>query len=373
MVLALSLGFVLLLTFGSNPVYSILTLISSSLCLGLILLIYGLQFVSFLIVLIYIGAVSVLFLFVVMMINFRLNLNQFPLTETFVFWLLSSTNFVALINGNYKIIKLNSYELTNFESLGTLLYQTSEVQLLLIVSLVLFVAMLGAISLTYIASENYRTQHIPTQTALQINKSYRLVPYQSNLAFIVLILVVGAILYKNVCYVFLLVPFFIIFGNVYLNYKRLTLLKNCLFFSRKVYLSLAQALTCCMSLAYYFGNVSFLLNFGLIGLIIFSVDFSFEGFSTPKLTNSNVDYSMGKGVFEKLLKNFGTKKFMGGSGIGGYLGYKHLYPDNEIEPTPVESKTQETKVKTKETNLNLGGGVGYQTKTVKAVITDYKK
>ena len=174
MILALSLGLVLFLTFGSNPVYSILTLISSSLCLGFILLIHGLQFVSFLIVLIYIGAVSVLFLFVVMMINFRLNLNQFPLTETFIFWLLSSTNFMGLINGNYKIIKLNSHELTNFESLGTLLYQTSEVQLLLVVSLILFVAMLGAISLTYIASENYRTQHIPTQTGLQINKSYRL-------------------------------------------------------------------------------------------------------------------------------------------------------------------------------------------------------
>jgi len=46
--------------------------------------------------------------------------------------------------------------------------------LLAVVGLILFVAMIGAISLTYIASENYRTQHVPTQTQLQIVKSYRL-------------------------------------------------------------------------------------------------------------------------------------------------------------------------------------------------------
>jgi len=174
MVITLGLALVLLLTFGSNPIYSILTLISSSLVLGLLLLSYGLQFVSFLIVLIYIGAVSVLFLFVVMMINFRLTVGQLPVTETFVFWGLTAVNLASLFTGDYQVVGYPRGELTNFESLGSMLYQTSEIYLLAVVGLILFVAMIGAISLTYIASENYRTQHVPTQTQLQIVKSYRL-------------------------------------------------------------------------------------------------------------------------------------------------------------------------------------------------------
>jgi len=174
MVITLGLALVLLLTFGSNPIYSILTLISSSLVLGLLLLSYGLQFVSFLIVLIYIGAVSVLFLFVVMMINFRLTVGQLPVTETFVFWGLTAVNLASLFTGDYQVVSYPRGELTNFESLGSMLYQTSEIYLLAVVGLILFVAMIGAISLTYIASENYRTQHVPTQTQLQIVKSYRL-------------------------------------------------------------------------------------------------------------------------------------------------------------------------------------------------------
>jgi len=174
MVITLGLALVLLLTFGSNPIYSILTLISSSLVLGLLLLSHGLQFVSFLIVLIYIGAVSVLFLFVVMMINFRLTVGQLPVTETFVFWGLTAVNLGSLFTGDYQVVVYPRGELTNFESLGSMLYQTSEIYLLAVVGLILFVAMIGAISLTYIASENYRTQHVPTQTQLQIVKSYRL-------------------------------------------------------------------------------------------------------------------------------------------------------------------------------------------------------
>lgn len=43
-----------LVTWGVNPVYSILTLITSALTLGVILLSHGLEFVPFLIVLIYV-------------------------------------------------------------------------------------------------------------------------------------------------------------------------------------------------------------------------------------------------------------------------------------------------------------------------------
>ena len=155
-----------LITWGANPVYSLLTLITSSLTLGVCLLMLGLEFIPFLIVLIYVGAVAVLFLFVVMMINFKLDQQQFYLPESFLFWFITVLN---LVSTTYEVplsflTFFDSLSRSNFYSLGAYLYATNMIQTVLVVSLVLFVAMLGAISLTYVNSENFRSQNIPTQT-----------------------------------------------------------------------------------------------------------------------------------------------------------------------------------------------------------------
>jgi len=156
-----------LITWGVNPVYSILTLITSALTLGSLLLLHGLEFVPFLIVLIYVGAVAVLFLFVVMMINFKLEPQQFYLPESFLFWFITSLNLIQTL----PVLPLDHQQLTfnylvraNFYSLGSNLYSTTLILVVVLVGLVLFVAMIGSISLTYISSENYRSQNIPTQT-----------------------------------------------------------------------------------------------------------------------------------------------------------------------------------------------------------------
>lgn len=165
----------MLVTWGVNPVYSILTLITSALTLGLLLLSLGLEFIPFLVVLIYVGAVAVLFLFVVMMINFKLQEQKFYLPECFLFWLVTSLNLIFSVD-NQLISSSRFYfwgDSSNFHSLGVYLYQTPTVLVVEVVSLVLFVAMIGAISLTYISGENYRSQNIPTQTR-RTSSLYRL-------------------------------------------------------------------------------------------------------------------------------------------------------------------------------------------------------
>ena len=294
----------------------------------------------------------------------------------FFFWLLSSTNFVALINSNYKVITLNSRELTNFESLGSLLYQTNEVQLLLVVSLILFVAMLGAISLTYIASENYRTQHIPTQTGLQISKSYRLTPYQGNFSGLFVFFYAG--LEKYSLSVSLLVPFFIILMNLYGNYKHSTLRKNWLIFpSGGRFLLLFQILISFVHLGRYFGGI-FFFNFGLIGLLVGSIFFYFEGFSIFNFLYPEVNHVKKQDIIERIVFiNKGKIKLIGTATGGGALGYAGQTYYNNLENHPpnkflADHKLQEAKYKVTRVDLKIGGW-GYEKKTQQITLTDSKK
>jgi len=158
------------------------------------------------------------------MINFRLTVGQLPVTETFVFWGLTAVNLGSLFTGDYQVVVYPRGELTNFESLGSMLYQTSEIYLLAVVGLILFVAMIGAISLTYIASENYRTQHVPTQTQLQIVKSYRL-SSDSSLPALLLSVLDKELVLALIC---LIMSFMFLYKNI----KKKRIEKKLLYFSK---------------------------------------------------------------------------------------------------------------------------------------------
>lgn len=159
--------FAVLVTWGVNPIYSILTLITSALTMGVYLLQGGLEFIPFLIVLIYVGAVAVLFLFVVMMVNFKTTPTLFYLPECFFFWLVTALNLIQAVPN--QVVAHPRGDFTplaggNFTTLGSSLYTTPSAVVVGLVGLILFVAMVGAISLTYISGETYRSQNIPTQT-----------------------------------------------------------------------------------------------------------------------------------------------------------------------------------------------------------------
>lgn len=159
-----SLWVTLFFIWQGNPIYSILSLIAASLGLGYQLYQLGSEFIAVLVVLVYVGAVTVLFLFVVMMINFRVHSNSLESYETFFFW--GVTSFYLLDfepRSTSTPVGFNPLDVTNFGGFGQLLYNTDHNSTVVVTGLILLVGMISSICLTYVNAQNYRSQHAWTQ------------------------------------------------------------------------------------------------------------------------------------------------------------------------------------------------------------------
>jgi len=156
-----------------NPIHSILSLILVFFNTAVLLIILGAEFLAMLFVIVYVGAVAVLFLFVIMMLNIKtssLNISiyrYFPIlslfgviffSELFVMFYFDlipiDTYYLSLLNnGNFVHFNyLNSWSsavlsLNNTFVLGQLLY-TYFSYLFILSGVILLVSMIGAISLT---------------------------------------------------------------------------------------------------------------------------------------------------------------------------------------------------------------------------------
>lgn len=156
----------------AHPVYMVVSLVAVSLGLGALVVGSGAQFVGLVVVLVYVGAVNVLFLFVIMMINLRVQL--FPLVVeqsvySFVGVATTTAAAAALVGPSVGTLGVptpgyHPAGATGLAELGGYMFGTHHVLANLIVSGVLFVAMVGAICLTMVATENYRTQSFFAQT-----------------------------------------------------------------------------------------------------------------------------------------------------------------------------------------------------------------
>jgi NADH:ubiquinone oxidoreductase subunit 6 (subunit J) len=151
--------------FSKNSVTSVLYLISVFILVSLNLLLLGAEFLAILIIIIYIGAISILFLFVIMMLNLRICevynslINSFPLGIFlglfFIFELIYilSKDFYLLnyIYNNYMEYNIINQSLINPQSnlylIGDLLYNHFN-NLLIIAGFILLLAMVGTIILT---------------------------------------------------------------------------------------------------------------------------------------------------------------------------------------------------------------------------------
>lgn len=152
-----------------NPVYSVLFLILVFFNTAGLLILLGLDFFAMIFLVVYVGAIAVLFLFVVMMLNIKLaeinekRLRYLPiggllgilfLLEIF---LIVDNDLIPLLFKQYFSDNLSQTtftqysglveNLTNIESVGILVY-TYYFYYFLIASLILLVAMIGAIVLT---------------------------------------------------------------------------------------------------------------------------------------------------------------------------------------------------------------------------------
>jgi NADH-quinone oxidoreductase subunit J len=167
------IGCMLLLLLSQNPVHAILYLVFLFCNGAALLLVLEAEFLSFVYIVVYIGAVAVLFLFVVMMLNIgKYNFSRVflyvPITFSLTFLLCLEfffifSNFLTLspggLNEDWLELLNNS---SNMEILGNLLF-TFYFQLFLIGGIVLLLAMIGAIFLTMQTRLNVRKQDIYTQ------------------------------------------------------------------------------------------------------------------------------------------------------------------------------------------------------------------
>ena len=153
---------------SKNPVYSVLFLILAFFNAAGLFVLIGAEFLAMLLVVVYVGAVAVLFLFVVMMldINFaemRAGFQKYLPLGLIVGGILVFELVAAMYGDAFKGATLpEASEIANTTRLGGVLY-TKYIYLFQVAGLILLVAMIGAISLTMRHRPGVRRQVIAEQ------------------------------------------------------------------------------------------------------------------------------------------------------------------------------------------------------------------
>ena len=158
-----------------NPVHSVIFLILAFFNSAGLFVLMGAEFLAMILVVVYVGAVAVLFLFVVMMLDVNISM----LREGFLQYL-PTGGLVGLVLLAELVMVIGGWtlapetraparspapsEITNTEAIGQVLY-TDYVYLFQAAGLVLLVAMIGAIVLTLRTRSGVRKQRIGEQLA----------------------------------------------------------------------------------------------------------------------------------------------------------------------------------------------------------------
>lgn len=160
-----------------NPVHSVLYLILTFFNAAALFLLTGAEFLALILLVVYVGAVAVLFLFVVMMLDvdfaeLKAGALQYAPIGAFIGLILAAELIVVL--GGYTLApQLASTVVAptpdiatrhNTAALGDILY-TDYIYFFQIAGLVLLVAMIGAIVLTLRHKPNVKRQNISAQVA----------------------------------------------------------------------------------------------------------------------------------------------------------------------------------------------------------------
>jgi NADH-quinone oxidoreductase subunit J len=155
---------------SKNPVHSVLWLICAFFTSAGLLVLIGAEFIAMLLVVVYVGAVAVLFLFVVMM----LDVDFVELKQGFLSYLpfgaLIGIAFIAEIalatfarGSDTGTLDASPGADTNAEAIGQVMY-TEYLLLFQMSGLILLVAMIGAIVLTLRHKPHVKRQNIAQQT-----------------------------------------------------------------------------------------------------------------------------------------------------------------------------------------------------------------
>ncbi len=178
-----------------NPVHSVLFLIFAFFNAAALFVLIGAEYVAMTLVIVYVGAVAVLFLFVVMMMDIDfakwrqgysrylpagliLSLS-FLISVGAVMYISYTTPQLWVTKPSLNARPLPQPEVTNAEQIGLVLY-TDYAYVFLVAGMVLFVAMVGAIVLTLRHQASVKRQNISMQLRRQRSESVELVDIQTG-------------------------------------------------------------------------------------------------------------------------------------------------------------------------------------------------
>ena len=184
----------IMVTASKNTVHSVFFLILDFISISCLFIMIGAEFLGMIMLIVYVGAVAVLFLFVVMMLNVAQQKNQWFSSEDSskhipVGLIISTLIFVELIIvvGGWKYkpdlfdinnsIEINN--VSNTHSLGQVLY-TDYIHIFQISGMILLVAMIGAIVLTFRKRVGVKTQSYIKQISRERSDGVSVVKVESN-------------------------------------------------------------------------------------------------------------------------------------------------------------------------------------------------
>ena len=184
----------IMVTASKNTVHSVFFLILDFISISCLFIMVGAEFLGMIMLIVYVGAVAVLFLFVVMMLNVAQQKNQWFLSKSSsrhipIGLIISAIIFFELIivvgGWKYKPELLNSnnltstYEISNTHSLGQVLY-TDYIHVFQISGMILLVAMIGAIVLTFRQREGVKKQSYISQISRERSEGVEVLEVASN-------------------------------------------------------------------------------------------------------------------------------------------------------------------------------------------------
>ena len=184
----------IMVTASKNTVHSVFFLILDFISISCLFIMIGAEFLGMIMLIVYVGAVAVLFLFVVMMLNVAQQKNQWfagqATSKHIPVGLIISTliffEIIIVIGGwKYKpeIFDINNSlantSVSNTHSLGQILY-TDYIHVFQISGMILLVAMIGAIVLTFRQRSGVKRQSYMKQISRERVEGVEVLEVQSN-------------------------------------------------------------------------------------------------------------------------------------------------------------------------------------------------
>ena len=184
----------IMVTVSKNTVHSVFFLILDFISISCLFIMIGAEFLGMIMLIVYVGAVAVLFLFVVMMLNVAQQKNQWFLSAESskhipVGLIISTLIFFELIivigGWKYKPELFDKVNLTtndgisNTHSLGQILY-TDYIHVFQISGMILLVAMIGAIVLTFRKRSGVKKQSYIKQISRERSEGVEVMNVKTN-------------------------------------------------------------------------------------------------------------------------------------------------------------------------------------------------